>query len=438
VLSPKRLWTRRKPWVIAVAVIVLAGAGVGIWAGTSSSAAPAASSTTQTVSTTTIRQTVAATGTLASAQQADLSFSAAGQVTQVMVAAGTKVTKGQALASITSASLAANVADAQVTLASAQSRLSSDETAGASADQLTADQQSLTVAQDTLTDAQTALAGATMTAPFSGTIASVDLTVGEQVSGSASSSSSSSTGSGSGGGSGGGSGSGSGFGTTAAASTSTSSTGQIVLIDPTHFTISATVDDTSINQIKTGLQCTITPNGGTTAPTTTGAAATPIYGTVTSVGLIASSTSGVTSYPVTISVTGAQPTLHPGASASVAIIVKQLTDVLAVPTAAIHYTGSTAKVTRVVSGRHVETTVTTGTASGAETQITKGLTAGDTIVVPVTQRVGGAGGAGTRGGTGTGGFGGGGGGFGGGGGGGGFGGGGFTGGGGGFGGGTGR
>jgi multidrug efflux pump subunit AcrA (membrane-fusion protein) len=324
-------------------------------------------------------------------------------------------------------------------VASAQSRLTSDETAGASSDQLSADQQSLTVAQDTLAGAQTALAGATLTAPFAGTIASVDLTVGEQVSGSSSSSASSSSGSGSGGGAGGGSGSGSGFGTTAAAATSTSSTGQIVLIDPTHFTISATVDDTSINQIKTGLQCTITPNGGTTAATTAGAAATPIYGTVTSVGLIASSTSGVTSYPVTITVTGAQPTLHPGASASVAIIVKQLTNVIAVPTAAIHYTGPTPKVTRVVGGRHVETTVTTGTASGAETQITKGLTAGDTIVVPVTRGAGGAGGTGTRGGTGTGGFGGGQGGFTRGGtGGGGFGGGGFTGGAGGLGGGTGR
>jgi macrolide-specific efflux system membrane fusion protein len=74
-----------------------------------------------------------------------------------------------------------------------------------------------------------------------------------------------------------------------------------------HFTISATVDDTEIDSIKAGLQAVITPNGSST----------PVYGTVSSVGLIASSTSGVTSYPVTIQVTGAQPSLHPGASASV-------------------------------------------------------------------------------------------------------------------------
>ena len=401
--SPRDLWSRRKPWVIGVVVIVLIGAGFGIWAGTSGGSTPAATSTTQPVSTSTIRQTVAATGTLASASEADLSFSSAGQVTEVLVKAGDKVAKGQPLAQITSATLAANVADAQVTVASAQSRLDSDETAAASAAQLTADQQSLTVAQDTLTDAQTALAGATMTAPFAGTIASTDLTVGEQVSGSGSSSSTAASGSGSGGGSGG-SGFGGGGSAVTAAATSSSGTAQVVLIDPTHFTIATTVDDTEISQIKVGLQCTITSGsattttGAATAPGAgTGTAATAIYGTVSSVGLIATSTSGVTSYPVTISVTGSQPTLHPGASASVAIVVKQLTDVMAIPTTAIHYTGSTAKVTKVVGGRHVETTVTTGAASGAETQITKGLSTGDTIVVPVIQRAGGfGGGTGTR------------------------------------------
>lgn len=416
VQSPRVLWSRRKPWVIGAAVIVLAGAGAGIWAGTSGSSTKTATSTTETVATSTIRQTVAATGTLASASEADLSFSSAGQITAVLVKAGDKVVKGQALASITSASLAANVADAQVTVASAQNRLDTDETAAASADQLTADQQSLTVAQDTLKDAQTALAGATMTAPFAGTIASTDLTVGQQVSGSSSSSSTTASG-GSGGGSGAGSGAssfGGGASTVASTSTTTSGTGQVVLIDPTHFTIATTVDDTEISQLKVGLQCTVT--SGTSATGTVagagaagagaGTASSAIYGTVTSVGLIATSTSGVTSYPVTISVTGSQPALHPGASASVAIIVKQLTDVMAIPTTAIHYTGSIAKVTRVVGGRHVETTVTAGAASGAETQITKGLTTGDTIVVPVIQRAGGFGGTGTRTRTGTGGAGG--------------------------------
>jgi multidrug efflux pump subunit AcrA (membrane-fusion protein) len=416
------VWIEHRVLSAIVVLIVLAGAGVGIWAGTSGgSSAP--TTTTETVSTTTIRQSVSASGTLATANEADLSFAAGGTVTAVSVKAGDKVAKGQALATISSASLAASVANAQVSLASAQSKLSSDETAAASAAQISADQQSLNVAEVSAWDAQVALNGATMTAPFAGVVAGVNLTAGQQLAGSSSSSSS-----GSGGGGGGNGGSGANAQSVAAVSSSTSSSSaQIVVIDPDHFTVSATVDDTEIASIKQGLQALITPNGSST----------PVFGTVSSVGMIASSTSGVTTYPITIAVTGSQPTLHDGASASVSIIVKQLSDVLAVPTAALHYNGTKVSVIRVEGGKDVSTPVTVGQVSGAETQITAGLSSGQTIVVPVTRRTtGGAGtgrtGTGTRGGFGGGGFGGGG--FGGGG----FGGGGFGGGGGGFGGGGGR
>ncbi len=389
--SGQRLWRRlyrshRLISLVAV-VVVLAGVGGGIWASTSGgSTAP--TTTTETVNTTTIRQTVSASGTLATASEADLNFGAAGLVTSVLVQPGQKVTKGQKLATISSASLAASVANAQVSVASAQNRLSSDQTAAASAAQISADQQSLTVAQDSLFDALVALNGATMTAPFAGVVATVNLTNGEQLRGS-------------GGGGSGGSG-GSGLSVTAASSSSSSSSAQIVVIDPDHFTLSATVDDTQIASIKQGLQAVITPNGSTS----------PVYGTVSSVGMIASSTSGVTTYPITIAITGSQPTLHDGASASVSIIVHQLTDVLAVPTAALHYTGTKAAVIRVVNGREVSTPVTIGQVSGAETQITAGLSAGQTIVVPVTRRTSGTArtgaGTGTRGGFGGGGLGGGG------------------------------
>ena len=393
----QRLWRRHRVISVAAVIIVLGGVAGGIWAGTSGgSTAP--TTTTETVSTTTIRQTVSASGTLATANEADLSFGASGTVTSVLVQPGQKVTKGQALATISSASLAASVANAQVTVASAQSRLSSDQTAAASTAQITADQQSLTVAQETLYDADVALNGATMTAPFAGVIATVNLTTGQQLSGSASSSSASSGSGGSGGGGGGGGGGGSAVPAAAVSSSSSSSSAQIVVIDPDHFTVSATVDDTQIASIKQGLQAVITPNG----------ASTPVYGTVSSVGMIASSSSGVTTYPITIAITGAQPTLHDGASATIAIVVKQLTDVLAVPTAALHYNGTKPSVVRVVNGHDVSTPVTLGEVSGAETQITAGLSAGQTIVIPVIRRTTGTGrtGTGTRGGIGGGGFGG--------------------------------
>ena len=141
----QRLWRRHRVISAVLVVVVLAGAGVGIWAGTSGGT-KAPTTATETVSTTTIRQTVSASGTLATANEADLSFSAGGTVTSVLVQPGQKVAQGQSLATISSADLAASVANAQVTLASAQSRLDSDETAAASSAQITADQQSLTVA----------------------------------------------------------------------------------------------------------------------------------------------------------------------------------------------------------------------------------------------------------------------------------------------------
>jgi uncharacterized membrane protein YgcG len=88
------------------------------------------------------------------------------------------------------------------------------------------------------------------------------------------------------------------------------------------------------------------------------------------------------------------------------ITVKQVPDVLTVPTAAIHEENGQTVVYQMKDGAQVSTPVTVGTVYGATTQITKGLNAGDEVVV--TARVGrtstgnATGGTGTtRGGTGT-------------------------------------
>jgi hypothetical protein len=122
----------------------------------------------------------------------------------------------------------------------------------------------------------------------------------------------------------------------------------------------------------------------------------------------------VPSYPVTIGVTGSPTGLYAGASATVQIIVKQLSNVLAVPTTALHFQNGTTVVYRLAGGKQTTVTVTTGTTSTGQTQILSGLSDGDQVVVPNVQRgTGTTGGTGTGTGRGGGGFGGGGGGFGG-------------------------
>jgi membrane fusion protein, macrolide-specific efflux system len=81
--------------------------------------------------------------------------------------------------------------------------------------------------------------------------------------------------------------------------------------------------------------------------------------------------------------------------------------VVEVPTAAITYSsGGQATVTEVTNGKHVSQPVTVGQASAGETQITKGISAGDSVVERVVKftgtpggtRTGGLGGGFTRGG----------------------------------------
>jgi multidrug efflux pump subunit AcrA (membrane-fusion protein) len=117
---------------------------------------------------------------------------------------------------------------------------------------------------------------------------------------------------------------------------------------------------------------------------------------------------------VTIGVTGSPAGLYPGASATVSIIVKQLSNVLAVPSAAVHYANGKPAVSELSNGKSVDHPVSVGMTSSGETQITSGLNQGDQVVVPGlggsggAARTGGTGGRGGLGGFGGGGFGGGG------------------------------
>jgi len=423
-VGSKRKWFTRRPAIVSAVLIVAVGVGLGVWLATSSSSAsPLITTTTtvQTVSTGTITQTVSASGTIEPAQQASLNFAQSGRVTAVDVTAGQVVTAGQTLATIDDTSLSASLAQAQAQLANDQAQLTTDQDAGASSAQLASDQATIDSAENQVTTAQSNLAEATLTSTIAGTVASVDLTVGQQVTGSSSSSGSSSnssssssatgTSTGSGGSSGGSSFSGgasSSAGTSSStdssssSSSSSSSTAQVVVVSTGSYIVNTTVDSTQVSQLKVGDQATITVSGSTT----------PIYGTVGSISLLASTSSGVASFPVVIDVTGSPSGVYGGSSATVSITTEELQDVVVVPTTAVHYSGNDTTVTLDSGGQKVTRTVTIGAASGGDTQVTSGLSVGDKVYVTEVTFHGGLGSStgrsGLFGGTGSGGFGGGG------------------------------
>ena len=403
--------SRRRIAIVAVVVLLVAAGGI-TWAKTRAATPVAAVAATRqvTVGTGTISQSVSASGTVSPTTTSNLSFGAAGQVTALNVTQGEKVTAGEKLATISSASLTSQVAQANAAIASDEARLSTDQTAAASASQIAADQANITVAQAQLVDAQSALAGATLISPIAGTVTAVNLTVGQQLSasgsgsassGSSSSGSSGSSGlgssgsSGSGSGSSGSAGSGSASNGSSGSSSASSSTGQIQVISTSSYVVDASVGANDLANIANGDEVTITSTGSTT----------PVFGLVSSIGIVASSSSGTSAFPVVISVTGAPVGLYAGSSVNASIIYKQLSNVLVVPTLAVTRTNGIAYVTVDKNGVKSQRPITVGLSSGGSTQVVSGLASGDTVVVPVpTARSGGTRGAGGFGGTGGGGY----------------------------------
>lgn len=379
----RSFWRRRRGPIIAIVVVLLAGAGGLIYWLTSGSSTPTGlvvTTTTVPVTTGTIQQTVASSGTIEPASQASMNFAVSGTVTAVNVKAGQTVTAGQVLATVNTTALSEEVSAAQAQVAAANARLASDEASSGLTSQIDSDEAAVTSAESSLSNAQTALNDAALTSTIGGTVASVDLNVGQQVSG---------TGSGSGGTGGnssaatGNTGTGTGTGSGATGSTGSSSA-QIVVVGTDSYIVNTTVDDTEIGQIADGDQVDIVPTGSTTTD----------YGTVSSISLIGSQTSNVTTFPVVINVTGTPSGLYAGSTADVSIIVKQLNNVTEVPTQAISYNSNgQATVTQVVNGAHVVKSVTVGSAASGETQITSGVVTGDKVLERTISFKGGAGGA---------------------------------------------
>ncbi len=197
------------------------------------------------------------------------------------------------------------------------------------------------------------LEAATLTAPFNGIVADIDLQIGEQAS----------------------------AGTAAA-----------VIVDDSTFFAEVTVDETDIGTVAISQTVEVTLDA---YPDVT------IEGIVETIAPAATSTGGVVSYPVRVRLSPTdEAAVRDGMTASVLIRTSTIEDVLLAPNWAVRtdqISGET-YVYKLVAGQPVRTPVTVGGRNETETQLLSGVEAGDTVVLITEQRFPFPGGGGEEGG----------------------------------------
>jgi macrolide-specific efflux system membrane fusion protein len=360
-------------WWVLSGVVVLGLAGGGAWwviAAQATNAVAAPVSQTAAASLETLEQSVSASGTLTPTVQEEVSFAASGTVTGVNVVAGSVVAAGDALASVDTLTVDAELLAARATLAVAAAKLSDSQDAsdGSTADlaQIAANAANVTTAQNGVDEAVAAQGAVTLTAPVAGRVTVVNVAVGDVIS------------------------SGSSTGTSgAAAGGATSSSAAFTIVGTDAWTVDLTVGEADVALIAANNQVELSLDDGTA-----------FFGTVSEIGLLPSTTTGDAAYPVVVAVTGSPEGLHDGVSVTAAIVYERRTDVLTVASAAVTSVDGASTVMMLdADGNEVSTPVTVGATVGNLTEITEGLSEGDEVVVATFTP--GTGNTGTTGTTGT-------------------------------------
>ncbi len=231
---------------------------------------------------------------------------------------------------------------------------------GPTADVLAQQKNQLLQAQNAIDNAQKNLDDTTLKAPIPGTIIALNGTVGLS-----SASTSSSSSSGSGGGSG-----------------STSPSGFVTIIDLTKLQVKGGFAEADAAKVKLGLNAKVTfdalPNVSAT-------------GTVTLIDTLATVSSNVVTYNVTLTLDSAPPSVKPGMTSTMAVGVDHRDGVLLLPTGAVSARGTNANVTvRAKNGKESIVRATVGLRGNDVVEITGGLNEGDVVVTRTTTSGGGA------------------------------------------------
>ena len=153
--------------------------------------------------------------------------------------------------------------------------------------------------------------------------------------------------------------------------------GAVVIVGTGAVEVTVDVPLASLPRVVAGQPARVTPQGATSA----------VDGTVRSVSLLPTSTSGAAAgssptYPVVVLVPAAVPALSSGARADVTLVVSTARNVLTVPSSAVtRLANGSAVVTVAQGGSTRRTVVTTGAVSGTSVQILTGLSLGQRVVL---------------------------------------------------------
>jgi multidrug efflux pump subunit AcrA (membrane-fusion protein) len=123
---------------------------------------------------------------------------------------------------------------------------------------------------------------------------------------------------------------------------------------------------------------------GQNADVTLSASGDTATGSVTLVSPQGNTSSNVVQYPVTVTLTDPPKSARLGASVTITITTGSADDALLLPTSAITTTGNRHTVTLLRNGVPTVTVVQTGLVGSSQTQVTSGLSAGDTVQLPTS------------------------------------------------------
>jgi macrolide-specific efflux system membrane fusion protein len=298
---------------------------------------------------------VAATGTIAATETWALGFGATPQVAgestpsvgsgtwtveTVNVDVGQAVKAGDVLATASTTDLEDQLASARTSLLAArvQERAAKDALDDAEGTDATRQAKvgwynavnARRQAADEIDDLEAKVALATLVAPLDGTITSLNLTAGLDA------------------------------------------TGTALTIASARYEVTADVVESDIAAMSVGQEATVTVD----------AVDATIGGTVSAIAPAAGAgSSGVVSFPVTVSLTGAPPALRAGMTADITIVTASATDVLTIPTEALQGTAGSYRV-RVLGADGVPAMrdVTVGLVTNTTAEVTSGLAEGETVV----------------------------------------------------------